>query len=265
MCRAKIVQLLEDSIVVVDLDEAIAAINAVHGGDAKCDSSDNGATSGHDSTPTSVHDPIVASDVVFVQPTKNCKNVRNWVRLPLPEEHWEVAKTFPPGFHVGVYDAKLTSYFEVPSECVVPTHGAIRYVEHYNEFGPYSRFRFQLCNNFQAGRCSRGAACTYIHALGFDRAQQIHLNNGTTGRTLPHGASFYVFMPSNTSPVPQFVPSTQILVTKGSLAVYDAIMSNRRSCIGRPQHCAHFVYKKVCNRGEECNFIHSLASPWAEQ
>ena len=146
----------------------------------------------------------------------------------------------------------------------MPTHGAIRYIEHYNEFGPYTRFRFQLCNNFQRGKCHKGAMCTYIHAvIGGNEAQKIHLNNGTVYETLPQGAALYVYLPS-AADKPDLVPSSKILWTKGAADVFDAVVNGRSSVIQRPQHCAHFQYKKMCNRGPDCCFVHSLLPPGSQ-
>jgi hypothetical protein len=167
--------------------------------------------------------------------------------------------TFPMGFRFNVYDAKLTRYFQVPSEWVVPTHGGIRYIEHYNETGPYSRFRFQLCQNFLNNSCSKGYKCTYIHARRLPQSRSIHVQGVGSYEMLPAGMEFLVNMPWTLGQL-QAVLSQNVIRTLGAERLYaDAIDHKPGSCI-RPQHCAHFLYKKVCNRGAECAFIHSLVS-----
>jgi hypothetical protein len=167
--------------------------------------------------------------------------------------------TFPAGFKVSVYDGRLTSYFEIPSEWVVPTHGGMRYIEYFNETGPYSRFRFQLCHNFLNGRCTKGFTCTYIHAKELPKAHGIHVQGMDAYERLPAGLSLFVNMPGSTEE-PQLIPSQHVIRTLGAERLYTDVIENKQSAVVRPQHCAHFLYKKLCNRGAECAFIHALLS-----
>jgi hypothetical protein len=166
-------------------------------------------------------------------------------------------ETFPAGFTVKTYDRGLTGFFEVPSEWVVPTHGSIRFIEHYNEVGPYSRFRFQLCHSFLSGRCTRGFDCTYIHAAQLPVPQEIHVQGVDIYERLPAGVTFFIHIPSALKK-PQMIPSEYIIRTEGSDRLFTDIVEGRRRSMNRPQHCAHFQFKKVCNLGANCSFIHSL-------
>jgi len=211
--------------------------------------------------------PQISSPAVHAKRTVPPREMKKWNLLPLPKVNWYMLENFEPGFQICVYDALMTSFFEVPSEHVFPTHGAIRYIEHYNEFGPYSRFRFQLCSNFQQGRCQKGSSCTYIHAyLNQDIAQKIHLNNGTMYETLPAGIVFNIHPPNANGTLgrSETIPTEFILRTKGATELYHSVTNNCLSAFHRPQHCAHFQYKKMCNRGTECSFIHSMLPPCSQ-
>jgi len=164
---------------------------------------------------------------------------------------------FPEGWKFNVYDGRLTCYFEIPSELVAPTHGAIRYIEHYNEVGPYSRFRFQICHNYACGKCTKGFNCTYIHAQQLPQSNVIHVNGMLAYETLPPGMSMFVHVPGSNG-APQLIPSEYILCTAGSRKLFEDALNGDATRINRPQHCAHYQFKKVCNRGTACSFIHSL-------
>jgi len=165
--------------------------------------------------------------------------------------------TFPAGFKLNVYDGRLTNYFEIPSEWIVPTHGGMRYVEHFNETGPYSRFRFQICHNFLNARCQKGFNCTYIHAKQLPNAHVIHVQGIDAYERLPAGLSLFVNMPGSTGR-PQMIPSDFIIRTLGSERLYADVIEHKHGTFVRPQHCAHFMFKKLCNLGAECAFIHVL-------
>jgi hypothetical protein len=167
-------------------------------------------------------------------------------------------ESFPPGFKCSVYDARLTHYFEIPSEWVVPTYGSVRYIEHFNEAGPYSRFRFQLCHNFLNGCCAKGFNCTYIHALQLPPSHEIHLLGVDAYPRLPAGLSLLIHMPGSAG-APQMFPSQSVIRTLGSERLYADIVGNEHGTFVHPQHCAHFLFKKMCNRGPACAFIHTLS------
>jgi hypothetical protein len=195
---------------------------------------------------------------VPVQEPQRRQAMKPWPLIPTDwmTRVFELA-TFPRGWTFNVYDGRLTSYVEVPSECVVPTNGGIRYVEHYNETGPYSRFRFQVCHNFLNGCCNKGASCTYIHATHLPTPRRIHVMNADGYERLPAGVALCIHLPGGGSR-PQMIPSEYILRTEGSEKLYREIAEGQRRSMHRPQHCAHFQFKKVCNRGPDCSFIHSL-------
>jgi hypothetical protein len=186
------------------------------------------------------------------------KEKKPWVQI---DTTWMIRcqhmATFPAGFKVNVYDGRLTSFFEVPSEWIVPTHGGMRYVEHFNETGPYSRFRFQLCHNFLNGRCAKGFACTYVHAKQVPTAHEIHVQGLDTYERLPAGLSLFVHMPGSMGR-PQMIPSQYVIRTLGSERLYADVIDNKPGTTVRPQHCAHFLFNKLCNRGPDCAFIHAL-------
>lgn len=181
------------------------------------------------------------------------------------EERVEPAQNlrhFEKGFFFGLYNHGSTQYYQVPSENVVPTKGALKYVEQYNSYGASLRFRFQLCHKFLAGKCDRGESCPYVHVTSLGKASSVHLNNPENsigkGDTLPAGAVLYIHPPGTITAPPQMIPSEYLLRTQGAMAVYEAVVNHTPCAIIRPQHCAHFQFKRVCNRGNSCNFIHSL-------
>jgi len=171
----------------------------------------------------------------------------------------------PAGEHFGVYDGSLTSFYDVPSEDVLLTHGAIRYAEHYNECGPYTRFRFQLCRNNLKGACTKGGNCTYVHVTRLPTPSPVHVNGVSAGYpTMPAGVVMYVHLPSSNAP-PMQIASEKMLRTAGAEAIMESITNATPLQIKRPQHCAHFTYKKICNRGSLCQFLHVPSYEWKGQ
>lgn len=171
----------------------------------------------------------------------------------------------PVGWFFAAYDGNLTQYFEVPPRNVTVSHGAIRYIEHYNQCGPYSTYRFQVCHNYCSGRCKRGVECTYLHVDDMPSAQSIHVLGGTAYDMMPAGCALVVHTPHGTAP-PQVIPSEKLIRTHGAevlmqgLLLGTSVMTNSpmgMRHVQRPQHCAHFQYRKLCNRGYQCSFIHS--------
>lgn len=190
------------------------------------------------------------------QPAARRREIKPWNIIQLPSDIFNLPR-FPEGFSFDVYDGHLTQHFEVPSQDVIPTHGSVRYVEHFNECGPYSRFRFQICHNFTTGRCNKGGSCTYIHVAALPQSSVIHVQGCADYEMLPPGATFFLHSPHSKA-TPQMVRSEYLIQTQGSLLLMESIMGGKQSPIQRPQHCAHFQYKRVCNRGYNCNFIHSI-------
>lgn len=190
------------------------------------------------------------------QSRKGVRQVKPWPLIPHPGD-CSGMDVFPAGFIFEVYDGHLTQVYQVPSENVVPTHGAIRYVEHYNSCGPYTRYRFQICHNYLCGRCTKGVSCTYVHVNSLPPSTMIHVYGVRDYEMMPPGVTLFVHCP-HSSAAPQMIPSQQLIRTEGAASMIQAVMSGTPSSVQRPQHCAHYQYKKVCNRGYSCNFIHSL-------
>jgi hypothetical protein len=82
----------------------------------------------------------------------------------------------PAGFEVSVYNHDFAQHYNVPSEKVQITRGAMKYVEHHSRYGHQTRFRFQLCHNFLVSRCPKYSECNYIHATELPHSSQVHLN-----------------------------------------------------------------------------------------
>jgi hypothetical protein len=199
----------------------------------------------------------------------------------------------PAGWSFSVYDTELQHHYTIPSQSVTATAGSLKYCTYHEIYGHGTRFRFQLCNKFVEGRCSAGKKCNFIHAL-YDTtssAKSVHVNENlsdcntaqdvvnsqhrplqnTQGyRTLSDNLLIAVHAPNAHDEPPQLIFSCNLLVTKGSLQAFEQVVAQvrkgQRSAApssvpphARPRHCAHFQFRKMCNLGEECHFIHSLA------
>jgi hypothetical protein len=69
---------------------------------------------------------------------------------------------------------------------------------------------------------------------------------------------------------PQDIPSDMIIWTAGAQSALDCVASGGASSRGapglsgaRPRHCAHYQFRRVCNLGRDCKFLHSKV-PFAE-
>ncbi|KAG5512093.1 hypothetical protein JKF63_07557 [Porcisia hertigi] len=101
--------------------------------------------------------------------------------------------------------------------------------------------------------------------------------------TIAAGIIFAVYPPNQLNSPPQFILSEHILQTEGAVQAYGAVVggaaaaaaaggggaaagggggggatAGNESTIVRPRHCAHFQFKRMCNLGTSCHFIHSL-------
>lgn len=116
--------------------------------------------------------------------------------------------------------------------------------------------------------------------------------------TMPTGVVFAIYPPNQTMSPPQLIPSEMILETIGARNTYRALCSGAvpstttaatvaAAAVGgggggglrldgghlanpnpaaaadataaiKPRHCAHYQFKRMCNLGTSCNFIHSL-------
>lgn len=187
------------------------------------------------------------------------RQIKPWTLMPIPQD-WRTAAHFEGGCIFELFDSKLSNHFKIDSRSVVPTIGAIRYMENYNENGPYTRQRFQLCNRFQKGACTKGADCSYIHSAEVLKATTVHSFGDASHECLPAGLLLPIYSPHSNCP-PQIVPSDSVLVTDGSAKLAAAVSCGNAHLFQRPQHCAHYQFKKVCHRGNECSFIHCLIPP----
>ena len=185
------------------------------------------------------------------------KSQKQWKHIPMdPHAPITSMTKFPPGWKFSVFNSHVTMYYEVPSENVQPTHGAIRYIEHFNEAGPYTKFRFQLCHNHRNGLCRKGFDCTYIHAMSLPRPCTVHVNGLMGYNRLPAGLQICVH-PTNSNGTSEVIASENILLNFGSERAYREAFQGTSTPQHPPQHCAHFRYKRVCNLGDQCAFIHT--------
>ncbi|KAG5508381.1 hypothetical protein JIQ42_08119 [Leishmania sp. Namibia] len=193
----------------------------------------------------------------------------------------------PAGSQFSVYDSAMREHYRIESERVAITRGAIKYASLNERYGNQTRFRFQLCNRYLHRRCFSAAECQYIHSLVVSTATQVHMNENSVttsavrqmnreelagGRktldypTMAPGMIFAVYPPNQLNSSPQLILSELILMTEGAVQTYQALSRDApggathgtEATIVRPRHCAHFQFKRMCNLGTSCHFIHSL-------
>jgi hypothetical protein len=126
-----------------------------------------------------------------------------------------------------------------------------------------------------------------ITAMGVKQmnAEELAGGRNTLGyKTMDCGMVFAVFPPNQLNSAPQLIPSEMILETEGAVQTYRALGGGADHAsekggpsqtftqppypvmadgsvavpIVRPRHCAHFQFKRMCNLGAACHFIHSL-------
>lgn len=198
----------------------------------------------------------------------------------------------PAGFHMTVYNSDISQHFHVPSQDIQVTRGSLKYVDHHARYGPQTRFRFQLCHNFLLNKCPKLSECSYIHATRLPPPSQVHLNPFAPRRlaadkknqdgplspqddpnaipdypTLPAGFHLAVFPPNSTGVddsnlPPQIIETAMIMRTiGGDTAMTTAVRVGQQipavPVQNRSRHCAHFQFKRLCNLGDKCHFIHS--------
>lgn len=190
------------------------------------------------------------------------------------------------GSSLTLYNGDISQHFEIPSEAIKVTKGALKYAEHHERFGSHTRFRFQLCNKFLQGKCERLSECPYVHAQRVPPPSIVHLNPFAPRRlavdrtadgannglmlsaqddpavadayeTLPAGFTMAVYPPNadceGVDVEPQIIPSDKIILTAGAVTA-------RRTSTGKvhkARHCAHYQYRRICHLGAQCHFIHS--------
>jgi len=191
----------------------------------------------------------------------------------------------PAGFVFTVYNGDISQHFNVHSETVQITRGSIKYVDHHARYGQQTRFRFQLCNNYLQHKCAKLSECSYIHATVLPKPSEVHLNPFAPRRlaadrhghghdvpmtaqddpsiadayeTLPKGYALRVYAPNDKGPQePQMIPSEMIILTAGAIAAKRCSLGGDAAPGARPRHCAHYQFKRLCNLGSQCHFIHS--------
>ncbi|RNF11236.1 zinc finger protein family memeber [Trypanosoma rangeli] len=150
--------------------------------------------------------------------------------------------------HVEVYAPDFTCIISLPVSAITQL--------------PHSSLgvsRLVLCRKYVPGHpdsCWKGAMCKFVHADPMGALQcPIHVNYSwrsverCTYQRLPAGEMIVVLAPNGREPAETF-PSERVLVTRGSL--------NRKTHAGPPSRCAHYYFNRLCNRGENCNFIHTI-------
>ncbi|ESS66145.1 hypothetical protein TCDM_05272 [Trypanosoma cruzi Dm28c] len=155
------------------------------------------------------------------------------------------------GSQLEVFDSNFKCLYTVPSHLVVHT--------------PPARFnisRFVICRNYRCGEadsCPKGEGCRFVHAdvdYSTLEGQPIHVNyiwrdeKLCIYERLPPGDVLEVLSRSG-SEKPDLIPSERILVTRRAL-------SYREDNSRRLSHCVHYYCNRMCNRGENCNFIHAV-------
>ena len=134
--------------------------------------------------------------------------------------------------------------------------------------------RLVLCRNFDErlpdSSCSKSSACKFVHAvIDGCKKHPIHVNyawrnlEAVTYPRLPPGDVVSVLAPNDRPPADD-VPSERILVTRGSTARREGASGGlgaagaKQGSGGSISHCAHYYFNRMCNRGDRCNFIHSV-------
>lgn len=122
-----------------------------------------------------------------------------------------------------------------------------------------------LCPEFtHRGQCTRGQQCSYFHVatLGLT-PREVHVNFAYS--CLPavpyrmldstrRGVSVPVYAPNHRLPC-DTVALDRILVTAGAAAIdLDDVTKTPPLA-----HCAHFHFNHLCNRGQDCRFIHVVS------
>ncbi|RNF11235.1 hypothetical protein TraAM80_01023 [Trypanosoma rangeli] len=152
---------------------------------------------------------------------------------------------------IPVINSAFTHIYMVPSHLVV-----------HAPFVKSAATRAMFCRNykrFEADSCAVGSNCRFVHAdvdLGTLKAYAVHVNYTWRDeelcmyKRLPPGGFVEVLLPNSKPPAVKF-PSECILATRGAYSV-SKMKSQTLS------HCAHYYFNYLCNRGEDCGFIHAV-------
>lgn len=203
----------------------------------------SGLTSGtHESSEMSayMHTPLFSCDT-------NNNNNNNNTRATVTTS--TTGRLLVPGTFVEVYDPDFLHVISVASDKILhtphPSLGVSRLV---------------LCRNFSIDNpqssCAKAETCKFVHAdTSGAKRHPIHVNYAWRSEDLvqyprlPAGETLLVLAPNERPPAEE-IPSERVLVTRGSLM--------RKEHDGPLSHCAHYYFNRMCNRGERCNFIHSV-------
>ncbi|KAH9589391.1 hypothetical protein LSM04_007978 [Trypanosoma melophagium] len=153
--------------------------------------------------------------------------------------------------HLEVFDPGFKFMYLVPSHLVVHTPPARLNIS-----------RLVVCRNYTPGKehsCVKEENCRFVHAnVDYDKlqAQSVHVNyiwrheDICTYKRLPAGDVLEV-VSCNGRKRTDLIPSERILLTRRAFSHQDPN--------GSPlSHCVHFYCNRMCNRGENCNFIHAI-------
>ncbi|RNF04463.1 zinc finger protein family memeber [Trypanosoma conorhini] len=153
--------------------------------------------------------------------------------------------------YLEVFDCDFKCLYMTPVHLVVHTPPARLIIS-----------RLVRCRNYRPnewGSCSKEENCRFVHAnvdYSTLEAKPIHVNyiwrdeNLCIYERLPPGDVLEVYS-RNRSKKPDLIPSERILVTRRALLY-------REDTTQRLSHCVHYYCNGMCNRGENCNFIHAV-------
>jgi hypothetical protein len=154
---------------------------------------------------------------------------------------------------ITAYDPEMEHCYTIPLDRIISMPASL----------PKDR-QICICMQYaETGACPRGEQCTGLHANvdGLEKTT-IHINyawhtaESVSYARLCPGETLTVLAPNNRPPLDQLA-SELVLVTKGSLVRQQATCDSTSPA--RPlSHCAHYYFNRICNRGEQCSFIHAV-------
>ncbi|KAH9582287.1 hypothetical protein LSM04_009211 [Trypanosoma melophagium] len=173
---------------------------------------------------------------------------------------------YEAGFFVQCYDPRMTRYYNIPSEFILPTRGSNEYVKMHNEHGANFKAKFKLCEAMtMEGKCDFGATCEDIHTVFEDLSV---VESTTTHIAEPEMLMHYprlrpdiivrVFEQNSNESYVNYT-GDQVLVTLGARQYVTAFDAEGTIPKKKMQHCAHFRTKHLCRMGENCRFLHVVS------
>eukprot|EP00759_Apiculatamorpha_spiralis_P040513 PhF_6_TR39063/c1_g1_i1/m.58458 len=70
---------------------------------------------------------------------------------------------YTPGWVLKAYSSDHELIYRVPSEHISLTKGSEKYIRLHNQYGPNTRYQFQMCSEYQARTCKFKDRCSFIH------------------------------------------------------------------------------------------------------